>query len=95
MTERQRKDHERYMANREARIVAQREYYYGYARKGLRKPRKRKGRTKSEYMREYYQRNRDHILAYGRKYYVNNKDSIRRRRKQRLQEEWEKRIGNE
>ena len=75
-------DHNRYMANREARMEAQRVYYRTYESKGLRKPRKtrdpnrRKARDHERYLEK-----RDEILAKQKIYRETHREEIRERHK--------------
>ena len=74
-------DHARYLANREARIEAQRIYRRDYQKKGLRKPRKpRDDESRRAKQREYYWKHRDEILEKQRAYYAANRDRIQNRR---------------
>ena len=81
---RQQKDHERYMANHEARIEAQRAYYRDYGSKGIRKPRnprdpnRRKARNHERYLEK-----REEILAKQKIYRETHKAEIRERRRKR------------
>lgn len=77
-------DHRRYMANREARILAQREYYQAYSKHGLRKPRKARDRnSRKERDRQRYLEKREEILAYQKQYRETHKAEIRERRRKR------------
>ena len=84
MTTQQEYDHNRYMANREARIAYQRAYYREYESKGLRKPinpRDPNRRKKRDH--ERYMENREEILAKQKAYRETHKDEIRERRRKR------------
>lgn len=90
MTTQQEYDHNRYMANRDARIEAQRAYYRDYESKGLKKPRKPYPHRRKERQREYYLENREAILEKQRIYRETHKAEIRDRRRKR---NFEKRYG--
>lgn len=78
----QERDHNRYMADREARIEAQREYYRAYGSKGLRKPRKpRDPNRRKARDHERYMENRDDILAKQKIYRETHREEIRERHK--------------
>lgn len=84
MTTQQEYDHNRYMANREARIEAQRAYYRDYESKGLRKPRNtRDPNRRKKRDHERYMENREEILAKQKAYRETHKDEIRERRRKR------------
>lgn len=84
MTNQQEYDHNRYMANREARIKAQRAYYRDYESKGLRKPRNpRDPNRRKKRDHERYMENREKILAKQKAYRETHKDEIRERRRKR------------
>lgn len=84
MTTQQKYDHNRYMANREARIEAQRAYYLDYESKGLRKPRNpRDPNHRKKRDHERYMENREEILAKQKAYRETHKDEIRERRRKR------------
>lgn len=75
-------DHNRYMANREAILLRQREYDREYRRKGLRKPRKA-ATPRSIRDHERYLEKREEILAKQKIYRDTHKDEIRERRRKR------------
>ena len=84
MTTQQEYDHNRYMANRGARIEAQRAYYRDYESKGLRKPRNpRDPNRRKKRDPERYIENREKILAKQKAYRETHKDEIRERRRKR------------
>ena len=75
-------DHNRYMANREARRKQQREYYREDRKKGLSKP--RSGRhERSTRDHERYLEKREEILAKQKIYRDTHKEEIRERRRRR------------
>lgn len=82
MTTQQEYDHNRYMANRDARIEANRVYRKEYLYKGLRKPRKQR-QPRSIRDHERYMENREKILAKQKAYRETHKDEIRERRRKR------------
>ena len=85
MTEQQKYDHDRYMANREARIKQMQEYQRDYYKKGLRKPRpKRQPRAPRDHQR--YLEKREEILEKQRIYRETHKEEIRERRRKRYLE---------
>ena len=84
MTTQQEYDHNRYIANREARIEAQRDYYQTYSKQGLRKPRKARDRNRrKEREHKRYLEKREEILAYQKQYRETHKAEIRERRRKR------------
>ena len=77
-------DHNRYMANREARIEAQQAYERDYRSKGLRKPRKKRDPNRRKARdHERYLEKRDEILAKQKIYREMHKAEIRERRRKR------------
>ena len=77
-------DHNRYMANREARIEAQQAYERDYRSKGLRKPRKKRDPNRRKARdHERYMEKRDEILAKQKIYREMHKAEIRERRRKR------------
>ena len=75
-------DHKRYMANREARLEAQREYIRDYKQKGLRKPRKKRDPNRRKARdHERYLEKRDEILAYQKRYRETHREEIKERQK--------------
>ena len=77
-------DHNRYMANREARIDAQQAYERDYRSKGLRKPRKKRDPNRRKARdHERYLEKRDEILAKQKIYRETHKAEIRERRRKR------------
>jgi len=82
MTQQQIYDHERYMRHREERIAHQQEYYRDYAKKGIRKPRKKR-EPRSVKDHERYLRERERILEQQRIYRETHKEEIRDRRRKR------------
>jgi len=87
------RDHERYMANREARIEAQRIYHRDYGSKGLRKPRKpRDPNRRKARDHERYMENREKILAYQKEYRETHREEIRERHKRWRMERTVKKI---
>ena len=84
MTTQQEYDHNRYMANREARIEAQQAYERDYRSKGLRKPRKKRDPNRRKARdHERYLEKREEILAKQKAYRETHKDEIRERRRKR------------
>ena len=84
MTTQQEYDHNRYMANREARIEAQQAYERDYRSKGLRKPRKKRDPNRRKARdHERYLEKRDEILAKQKIYRETHKAEIRERRRKR------------
>jgi hypothetical protein len=82
MTPQQLYDHNRYMANREARIAQSQEYHRDYYKKGLRKPRpKRQPRAPRDHQR--YLEKREEILAKQKIYRDTHKGEIAARRRKR------------
>ena len=89
----QERDHNRYMADREARIEAQRVYYRNYESKGLRKPRKpRDPNRRKARDHERYMENRDDILAKQKIYRETHREEIRERHKRWRMERTVKKI---
>jgi hypothetical protein len=81
-TAQQQYDHERYMRNREKRLVQVNEYNREYRSKGLRKPRKpRQPRSIRDH--ERYMEKRDEILAKQKQYRETHKEEIKERRRRR------------
>ena len=77
-------DHNRYMANREARIEAQQAYERDYRSKGIRKPRKKRDPNRRKARdHERYLEKRDEILAKQKIYRETHKAEIRERRRKR------------
>ena len=83
MTKQQESDHNRYMANREARIAQQREYYQEYVLQGRRKPRKGRQPRNRDRDHQRYVEKREQILAQQAKYRQEHKEEIRERRRKR------------
>lgn len=82
------RDHERYMRNRERIIAYNHDYYHNYLKKGLRKPKpklseeERKERRKAQ-QRARYWRDRDRILAQQRIYREEHKEHLKQLRRER------------
>ena len=76
-------DHQRYMANREARLAQQREYYQEYVLQGLRKPRKGRQPRNRDRDHQRYLEKREEILAKQAIYRETHKEEIRERRRKR------------
>ena len=76
-------DHQRYMARREERLAAQREYYRQYKKQGRSKPRKARQPRNRDRDHERYMEKREQILAQQAKYRQEHKDEIRERRRKR------------
>lgn len=74
-------DHNRYMANREAILLRQREYDREYRRKGLRKPRKA-ATPRSIRDHERYMENREAILEHQRQYRDSDRDAYNARHRE-------------
>jgi hypothetical protein len=82
------RDHERYMRNRERIIAYNHDYYHNFLKKGLRKPKaklseeERKARRKAQ-QRARYWRDRDRILAQQRIYREEHKEHLKQLRRER------------
>jgi hypothetical protein len=82
------RDHERYMRNRERIIAYNHDYYHNFLKKGLRKPKpklseeERKERRKAQ-QRARYWRDRDRILAQQRIYREEHKEHLKQLRRER------------
>ena len=85
---RRKRDHERYMRNRERIIAYNHDYYHNYLKKGLRKPKpklseeERKERRKAQ-QRARYWRDRERILAPQRIYREEHKEHLKQLRRER------------
>ena len=85
---RRKRDHERYMRNRERIIAYNHDYYHNYLKKGLRKPKhklseeERKERRKAQ-QRARYWRDRERILAQQRIYREEHKEHLKQLRRER------------
>lgn len=82
LTKQQEYDRRRYLANRDAIIARQREYYREYLKKGLSKPRKKR-QPRSTRDHERYLEKRDEILAKQKIYRDTHKEEIKQRRHER------------
>ena len=82
MTPQQLYDHNRYMANREARIAQSQEYHRDYYKKGLRKPRPKRQPRAPRYHQRYLEK-REEILAKQKIYRDTHKEEIAARRRKR------------
>ena len=82
------RDHERYMRNRERIIAYNHDYYHNFLKKGLRKPKpqlseeERKARRKAQ-QRARYWRDRERILAQQRIYREEHKEHLKQLRRER------------
>ena len=82
------RDHERYMRNRERIIAYNHDYYHNFLKKGLRKPKvklseeERKERRKAQ-QRARYWRDRERILAQQRIYREEHKEHLKQLRRER------------
>ena len=82
------RDHERYMRNRERIIAYNHDYYHKFLKKGLRKPKvklseeERKERRKAQ-QRARYWRDRERILAQQRIYREEHKEHLKQLRRER------------
>lgn len=87
-SDRREKDHERYLRKRDEMRAYNHDYYFNYAKNGLRKPREtlteeeRTIRAK-ERQRARYQRDREKILAYQRVYRQTHKEHLKELRRAR------------
>ena len=87
-SDRREKDHERYLRKREEMKAYNHDYYFNYAKKGLRKPREtlteeeRTIRAKAR-QKARYQRDREKILAYQREYRQKHKEHLKELRRAR------------
>ena len=85
---RRKRDHERYMRNRERIIAYNHDYYHNFLKKGLRKPKpklseeERKERRKAQ-QRARYWRDRERILAQQRIYREEHKEHLKQLRRER------------
>ena len=84
---RRKRDHERYMRNRERIIAYNHDYYHNFLKKGLRKPKpklseeERKERRKAQ-QRARYWRDRERILAQQRIYREEHKEHLKQLRRE-------------